>query len=109
MIPNDVRLITNLNNQLDTDYVMVKNEAIPAVANTLKQLHIQNDMHMIYNKDFYKNKDKEIHESFIEYLVNNLVDLDHPVLIEERKQDIDADAYEKNLYKDVKLPSIKKN
>ena len=87
---------------------MVKNEAIPAVANTLKQLHIQNDMHMIYNKDFYKNKDKEIHQSFIKYLVTNLDDLDHPVLIEEWKQHIDVDAYEKYLNQDVKLPSIKK-
>ena len=31
--------------------------------------------------------------------------LDHAVLIEEWKK-IDADAYEKNPYKDVKLPSI---
>ena len=36
-------------------------------------------------------------------------DLDHPALIEEWKQNIDADAYENNLNKDVKIPSIKKN
>ena len=34
--------------------------------------------------------------------------LDHPTLIKERKQNIDAGAYEKNLNQDVKLPSIKK-
>ena len=34
--------------------------------------------------------------------------LDHPALIEEWKQNLDTAAYEKNLYKDVKLPSIKK-
>ena len=34
--------------------------------------------------------------------------IDHPALIEERKQNIDAAAYKKNLNKDVKIPSIKK-
>ena len=34
--------------------------------------------------------------------------LDHPALIEEWKQNIDADSYENNLNQDVKLPSIKK-
>ena len=43
-------------NQFDTDYAIVKNKAIPAVANTIKQLHTQKDMHMIYKQDFYKNK-----------------------------------------------------
>ena len=48
LLPNYVRLKINLNNQLDTDYVMVKNKRISAVANTMKQLHIQKDMNMIY-------------------------------------------------------------
>ena len=34
--------------------------------------------------------------------------LEHPALIEEWKQSIDDAVYEKNLYKDAKLPSIKK-
>ena len=43
-LPNDVILRINLNNKLDTDYVMVKNKAISAVKNTIKQLYIQKDM-----------------------------------------------------------------
>ena len=35
-------------------------------------------------------------------------DLYHPALIEKWKQNIDAAAYEKNLNRDVKIPSIKK-
>ena len=35
-------------------------------------------------------------------------DLYHPALIGDWKQDLDADAYETNLYKYVKLPSIQK-
>ena len=41
LIPNDVKLRINLINQLKTDYVMVKNESISPVANTIKQFHIQ--------------------------------------------------------------------
>ena len=44
--------------QLDTDYAMVKNKAIFAVANTIKQLHIQKNMHMTYKQELYKNKEK---------------------------------------------------
>ena len=50
LIPNDVILRINMVDQLKTDYVMVKNEALSAVANTIKQLHIQKNMHMTYKK-----------------------------------------------------------
>ena len=32
--------------------------------------------------------------------------IDHPALIEEWKQNLDADAYEININQDVKIPSI---
>ena len=56
LITNYVRLRFNMNNQLDTDYIMVKNKAISAVTNTIKKLHIHKDMHMIYKQDLYNNK-----------------------------------------------------
>ena len=93
--PNDVILRTNINNQLDTDYVMVKNKAISAVANTTKKLNIQKDMHMIYKQDFHMNKEKEIYDLFLEYIVLIMENLHHPALIVELKQNIDATAYEK--------------
>ena len=74
LLSNDVKLRVNIIDKLDTDYVMVKNEAIPAVANTLKQLHIQNDMHMIYKQ--------EIYDPFIGYLVPIMDGIDHPTFIE---------------------------
>ena len=66
-------------------------------------------MHLIYKQDFYKYIQKEIYELFIEYLVPIMDNIDHPALIEERKQNIDADSYENNIYQDVKLPPIKKS
>ena len=43
-------------------------------------------MHLIYKQDFYKDKQKEIYDIFIEYLAPIMENLDDPALIEERKQ-----------------------
>ena len=87
---------------------MVKNEAISALSNTIKQLHIHKNMHMAYKQDFYKTKETEIDDLFHGYLVPVMEDLEHPTLIEEWIHILDAAAYEKNLHKDEKLPSMKK-
>ena len=71
----------NLVDQLKIDYFMVKNEAISAVANTTKQLHIHKNMHMTYKKDFYKTKGEEIYDLFLEYIVAITEDLEHPSFI----------------------------
>ena len=78
LLPNDVILRINLNNQLDTIFVMAK---IYAVSNTIKQLHIRIDMHVIYKQDLYKEKQKEIYVFFLEYIVPIMNDLDHLALI----------------------------
>ena len=52
-------------------------------------------MHLIYKQYYYKDKQKEIYELFIEYIVLIMEDLDHPALIEEWKQNLDTAAYEK--------------
>ena len=58
-------------------------------------MHIQSDINLIYKQGFYKSKWKEIYDLFIEYLVPIMENLDHPALIEEWKQNIDAADYEK--------------
>ena len=97
MLPNDVKLIINPIDQLKIYDVMVKNEAISTVANTIKQLNIQKNMHMTYKKDLYKTKENEIDDLFLEYLVLIMEDIEHPALIEEWIQNIDSAAYENNL------------
>ena len=82
MLPNGVKLRINVIDQLNTDFIM-KNKAIYSVANTIKKLHIQKNMHLIYKQDFYKDKQKEIDELFIEHLVPIMYDLDNPALNEE--------------------------
>ena len=44
----------------------------------------------------------------MEYLVPVMENIEHHAFIEEWIQNLDAAAYEKNLPKDEKLPSIKK-
>ena len=64
-------------------------------------------MYLIYKQDYYKDKQEEINDHFIEYLFLIMDNLDHPVLIEEWGGNVHADAYEKNLNQDVKIPSTK--
>ena len=54
MLPNDVKLVINVIDQLDKYFVMAKNKAFSSVANTIKKLHIQKNMHFIYKQEFYK-------------------------------------------------------
>ena len=54
-LPNDLKLIINLINKMYTDFFMAKNKAIPSVANTIKKLHIQKNIHLIYKQDYYED------------------------------------------------------
>ena len=74
----------------------------------MEKFHIQSDLHLIYKQNFYNDKQKEINEFFGKYHFPLIDYLDHPALIEEWKQNIDAAAYEKYLNRDLKLPSKEK-
>ena len=71
----------NLVDQLNTDYVMVKNDSLYSIANTIKQFHIHKNMHMIYKQDLYKTKQKKIDDLFLEHLAPVMKDLERPPLI----------------------------
>ena len=68
LLPNSLKLKIDLIDQLDTDYAMVKNKAIYDVANTIKQLHIQKNMHITYKQDFFKNKENLMDDFFLNTL-----------------------------------------
>ena len=100
IIPNDVILRITVIDQLETE--------IYSVAKTIKKFHIQSNLHLIDQQDFYKYSKKEIDDPFIEYFVPVMWNLDYHALIEECKQNIDDADYEIFLNQDVKLPSKKK-
>ena len=108
ILPNDTELRIHVVDQIETYFIMAKNTEISSVANTIKKWHIQSNFNLIYQQDLYKDKQKEIYDSFIEYLVSVMYDPDIPALIEEWKQNLDAADYEKKLNQDVKLPSKRK-
>ena len=68
--------------QLKTDYVMLKNNALSTVANTIKQFHIHKNMHMTYKQYFYKTEESEIDDLFLEQLGPVMKGLENPALIE---------------------------
>ena len=59
---------------------------------------------MTYKKDFYKTEEREIDDLFMEYLVPIMEDIEHPTMIEEWIQNLDAAAYEK-IYTKMKSQS----
>ena len=66
MLPNDMKLMIHVIYQLETYFVIAKNTAISSVANTIKNLHFQSNLYLLYQQDFYKDKQKEIYDLFIE-------------------------------------------
>ena len=50
---------------------------------------------MTYKQDFYKTKQKEIDDLFLEYLVPVTKDIEYHAFIKEWIQNLDAAAYKK--------------
>ena len=52
-------------------------------------------VHFGYIHNLYRDKQEIIDETFFQYIKTLLQDIDHPALIQQLKQNIDAAAYEK--------------
>ena len=63
---------------------------------------------MTYKQDFYSTKQKEIDYLFLEQLAPVMKDLEHPELIKEWIQILDAAFYKKILNQYEELPSTTK-
>ena len=59
MLPKNVKLRINVNDQLNTDFGMKKNTAFTSVANIIKNLHIHKNMHLLYKQDLFKDKKRK--------------------------------------------------
>ena len=59
MLPNDVKLTINVIDQLETDFFMEKYIAISSVGDTIKKLHIQKHLYLIYQQDLYRDKKRK--------------------------------------------------
>ena len=54
------------------------------------------DFHSGYIHNSYCDKQDSIDDLFCHYIKSILKDIDHPALIQERKKNLDAAAYEKS-------------
>ena len=81
MLPNDLELTIHAIEQLETFFVMAKNKAIYSVENTIKKLHIQSDLYLIYKKIYHDKQDK-IDILFDECHVPLSDDIDNTELLE---------------------------
>ena len=70
--------------------------SITSIENTTKKLHIRSDFHFGCNSKLYHDEHEIIDELFFNSLNPLLEKIDHPALIQEWKQNIDASSYEKN-------------
>ena len=81
----------------DSEYVMICTTSITSISNILNKLWIPSDLNSYYNKTIYDYREESINNIFITYVEPLLDNINHPALVEERKVNIDAEAYENNL------------
>ena len=60
ILPNDVRLRIHTIAQIEKDLVVAKNTAIYSLENTRNKFHIQSNLHSVYKKNVYYDKQYEI-------------------------------------------------
>ena len=70
---------------------------ITSVSNNVKKLNIMSDFSYGYIHNLYHDKQDSIDDLFCQYIKPLLKYIDHPALIQQSKQNIDATAYEKKL------------
>ena len=87
---------------------MASHTSIYSVANTIRKFHIQSNSHTAYKHNFYHDKKEIIDELFCQHIEPLLKDINHPALIQEQKQNLDAAAYEIILNEEVKILSKSK-
>ena len=64
--PNDVKLRIYVIDKPKTDFVTAKNTVISFVSDKINILNIQTNLHLIYQQDFYRDKQKERDDLFTE-------------------------------------------
>ena len=104
-IPNLAKQIIHAEETHDSDYVMTCNYIFPPYQTTLRSCCY---IHYFYIKTKYNDKEEIINNIFSTSVEPFLNDIKHTALLQERKLNLDAAAYEKKIYANVFKPSVKK-
>ena len=81
---------------LDSDYVMPCTMEITSISNTLKKFLLHSDLYQSYIQITYNGKEEKINKIFGTYVEPLLNDINNPALLQKRKLNIYAAAYERN-------------
>ena len=91
----------------NTDLVIQCSTTITSTSTTLKNLYIGTQYHSLYSTNNYSDQTEKMERLFKTYIKPQLKEIYHPTFIQERKLNIDAKEYEKNMTL-THVPSTKK-
>ena len=86
---------------------MICHTTITSTSYTLKNLYIGRDYHSSYSTDNYNDHKEAMDRLFSTYVISQIKEIYHPVIIQEWKLHIDAAEYENNMTL-THVPSTKK-
>ena len=93
---------------MNTDLVMLCHTTITSSSYTLKNLYIGKYYHLSYSTDNYNDYKEAMDRLFSTYIIPQIKEIYHPVIIQEWKFNIDAAEYEKHMTL-THVPSTKTN
>ena len=94
-LPNEVKQRIHAKEIYDSDCVMTCINRIPSTSNTLKKLLLNKSFHSSYIQIEFNVKEESFNNIFSSYIGLLLKNINHYALLQERKLNIDAAAYEK--------------
>ena len=107
-LPNEVKQKSHAKDIENSDKFMTCTTIIPCTSNTLNKLAVNKSYHYSYIQRELKDKKDMIINIFSAYVEPLLKDINHPVLLQEWKLNIDAAQY-KNILMLTCLNLLKKN
>ena len=80
----------------------------PSTSNTLKNLLVNPNNHLFYTTQEFNTKKEQMSIIFNTYVTPQIKEINHPEFLQERKLNIDAAEYEKNIEANMYKPSEKR-
>ena len=96
-IPENVKERVGAVLEENTDLVMLCRTTIISTSSTLKNLYIGTQYHSLYSTENYNDQTDETDRLIRTYITPQIKEIYHPAILQERRLNIDAKEYEKNI------------
>ena len=107
-LPSEVREIINAEDADSSDKVMICSTTIPPTSNTLKKFLVNTSFHSLYIQNECNDRKEDIINIFSAYVEPLIKEINHPVLLQDWKLNLDTSKYERNIDANMYKPSEKK-